>query len=65
MRPSPVIRRIEHSAGNIFIDRIAKQPHRVSPSSKRDAWAQVGQVTAINMPNQAARPSADDLSRAF
>ena len=37
MRPSPVIRGIEHPAGNIFIDRIAKQTHRGSPPSKRDA----------------------------
>jgi hypothetical protein len=36
VRPSPVVGRLEHSAGNIFIDRVAKRTHRESPSRKRD-----------------------------
>ena len=36
MRPSPVIRRLEHSAGNIFIDRIAKHTHREALHQRRD-----------------------------
>jgi hypothetical protein len=36
MRPSPVIRRLEHSAGNILIDRIAKHTHREALHQRRD-----------------------------